>query len=115
MMNIELTRVKVKNGKSAKVDEWLQLLHNEIDKVLLTLEAEKMYVETIFREFTENGEFLYWYSIQGDGGASLHESDFEIDKLHIAYWEECIDEDYEPVHMKKKVSMIQDKVLAVLQ
>ena len=67
MMNIELTRVKVKNGKSSKVDEWLELLNKEMDKVLLTLEAEKMYVETIFREFTESGEFLYWYSIQGDG------------------------------------------------
>ena len=53
-MNIELTRVKVKNGKSSKVDEWLELLNKEMDKVLLTLEAEKMYVENfsgVYREW----------------------------------------------------------------
>jgi len=58
---IELTRVKVKNGKSAVVDEWMALLNREMDKVLLTLEDEKMYVETIFREFAGSSEFLYWY------------------------------------------------------
>jgi len=58
---IELTRVKVKNGKSAVVDEWMALLNREMDKVLLTLEDEKMYVETIFREVAGSSEFLYWY------------------------------------------------------
>lgn len=60
-MIIELTRVKVKNGKSAVVDEWMALLNREMDKVLLTLEDEKMYVETIFREVAGSSEFLYWY------------------------------------------------------
>lgn len=89
-MNIELTKVKVKKGKSAVVDKWMALLNKEMDKVLLTLEDEKMYVETIFREVTGGEEFLYWYSIQGEGGALLAESKHEIDNLHIAYWEECI-------------------------
>ena len=26
--------------------------------------GEKMYIETIFREKSEEGEYLYWYSIQ---------------------------------------------------
>lgn len=36
-MNIELTKVKVKKGKSAVVDKWMALLNKEMDKVLLTL------------------------------------------------------------------------------
>jgi len=114
-VNIELTKVKVKKGKSAVVDKWMALLNKEMDKVLLTLEDEKMYVETIFREVTDGEEFLYWYSIQGKGGALLAESKHEIDNLHIAYWEECIDKEYEPVHMKNEVVMIQNKVMDVLQ
>ncbi len=66
-MNIELMRVKIKHGKSAVVDEWMALLNKEMAKMLLTLQNAKMYVETIFREVAGSEEFLYWYSIQGEG------------------------------------------------
>lgn len=49
-MNVELTRFKVKQDKSHRVDEWMQLLNDNMKEVLLTLNDEKMYVETIFRE-----------------------------------------------------------------
>jgi hypothetical protein len=42
-MNVELTRFKVKDGKSEKVDEWLKFLNNNMKDVLVTLEGEKMY------------------------------------------------------------------------
>ena len=68
MLNIELTRFKVKKGKSKVVDEWLSFLNDNMNETLLTLEAEKMYVETIFREVLNGDEYLYWYSVQGVGG-----------------------------------------------
>lgn len=46
-LNVELTRFKVKEGKSDRVDEWLAFLNDNIKGVLVTLEGEKMYVETI--------------------------------------------------------------------
>ena len=46
--NVELTRFKVKRGKSKQVDEWMNFLNEHMDEVLLTLVDEKMYVETIF-------------------------------------------------------------------
>lgn len=49
-MNVELTRFRVKKDKSEQVDEWLKFLNENMLDVLLTLEGEKMYVETIFRE-----------------------------------------------------------------
>ena len=54
-MIVELTRFRVKLGMSHKVDEWLKFLNDNMEGVLLTLEREKMYVETIFREEL-NGE-----------------------------------------------------------
>ena len=68
MINIELTRFRVIKGKSEKVDEWMKFLNDNMKDVLLTLEGEKMYVETIFREILDGEEYLYWYSVQGKGG-----------------------------------------------
>lgn len=41
MLQVECTRFKVKEGKSAVVDEWLQFLNDNIKDVLVTLEDEK--------------------------------------------------------------------------
>lgn len=49
-LNVELTRFRVKKGKTEKVDEWLKFLNENMKDVLITLEGEKMFVETIFRE-----------------------------------------------------------------
>lgn len=95
-MKVELTRFRVKKDKSARVDEWLELLNRRMNEVLLTLKDEKMYVETIFREKTNEGEFLYWYSVQREGGAHVTQSKHEIDRLHIDFSKECLDLDYKP-------------------
>ncbi|MED1608540.1 DUF6176 family protein [Bacillus paranthracis] len=109
-MNVELTRFKVKQGKSHRVDEWLQFLNDNMKEVLLTLNDEKMYVETIFREIRDGEEHLYWYSVQGEGGALVENSHHEIDKKHLEFWYECIDEEVPSVDMKTEVVMIQDVV-----
>lgn len=90
-MKIELTKFKVKPGKSARVDEWMSVLRGHLPEVLLTLDREKMYVESIFREVESNSDYLYWFTIQGDSSASLIDSPHEIDKIHLAFWRECID------------------------
>lgn len=109
-MHVELTRFKVKDGKSERVDEWLDFLNKNMKDVLITLEGEKMYVETIFREHVNGEEFLYWYSVQGTGGQEVTESEHWIDKKHLEYWDECIDSSFRPVDLKTEVVMIPDKV-----
>ncbi|MFD9628141.1 DUF6176 family protein [Peribacillus muralis] len=109
-MDIELTRYKVKEGKTDRVDEWLRFLNDNIKEVLVTLEGEKMYVETIFREHINGEEYLYWYSVQGVGGQEVQDSNHWIDKKHIEYWEECIDETFKPVDLKTEVVMIPEKI-----
>lgn len=109
-MNIELTRFKMKRGKSERVDEWLNFLNENMKDVLITLESEKMYVETIFREHVNGDEFLYWYSIQGEGGQEIQASEHWIDKKHLEYWHECIDETYRPTNLKTEVVMIPKRI-----
>ncbi|MFJ7852088.1 DUF6176 family protein [Peribacillus frigoritolerans] len=109
-MNVELTRFRVKEGKSERVDEWLKFLNENMNDVLITLEGEKMYVETIFREHLNGDEYLYWYSVQGQGGQEVQESDHWIDKKHIEYWKECIDETFKPIDLKTEVVMIPENI-----
>lgn len=114
-MNIELTRFKVKAGKTEKVNEWLQFLNENMKDVLVTLEGEKMYVETIFKETLEGNEYLYWYSIQGENGQAVEESEHWIDKKHLEYWNECIDPTFRPVDLMAEVVMIPEKVKRTME
>lgn len=110
MIHVELTRFKVKEGKSSKVDEWLAFLNKNMTETLLTLEKEKMYVETIFREVLNDEEYLYWYSVQGENGQEIEDSDSWIDKRHLEYWDECIDKEFRPVDLETKVVMIPESI-----
>lgn len=110
LLNVELTRFKVKPGKSHVVDEWLAFLNDNMAETLVTLEDEKMYVETIFREHLDDEEYLYWYSIQGEALIDVEESEHWIDKRHLDYWEECIDKSFKPEDLKAEVMMIPDKI-----
>ncbi|PYF08446.1 DUF6176 family protein [Ureibacillus chungkukjangi] len=114
-MNIECTRFRVKQGKTERVNEWLAFLNEHLDDVLVTLEGEKMFVETIFREVLNGDEFLYWYSVQGTGGVEVEASEHWIDKKHLEYWDECIDKTYRPVDLKTEVVMIPNKVKASMK
>ena len=55
-------------------------------------------------------DYLYWYSIQGENGLPVEESQSWIDKKHLEYWYECIDEEYKPVDLKLEVQMIAKSV-----
>lgn len=109
-MNVELTRFKVKEGKSKIVDEWLLFLNENMKETLITLEKEKMYIETIFREVLNGNEYLYWYSVQGEDGQEVEESEHWIDKKHLEYWEECIDKNFKPIDLSTEVVMIPEKI-----
>jgi len=53
-------------------------------KPLRTLERERVAIETVFCERDDEGDRLVWVMIQGDGGALIHDSPFEIDREHAA-------------------------------
>ncbi|QTD40538.1 DUF6176 family protein [Sporosarcina sp. Te-1] len=114
-MNIELTRYRVKKGKTERVDEWLAFLNNNMDEVLITLEGEKMYVETIFRETLSGEEYLYWYSVRGEDGQDVEESEHWIDKQHLAYWDECIDASFGSKDLTTEVVMIPKKIRSCME
>jgi len=114
-MKVALSRVLVKKGKSERVDEWMKTLNDRMKEALLTLKDEKMYVETIFREKIGEDDFLYWFTIQREGGTHVTESNHEIDHLHIEFKKECLDFDYPRDELSPQVIMISEVVQKAIE
>ncbi len=114
-LHVELSRFRVKEGKSSVVDQWMNFLNEHMEDTLLTLQGEKMYVETIFREVLDGQEYLYWYSVQAEGGIEVENSESYIDKKHLEYWEECIDPSFGMVDLNPQVVMIPKPIYEAME
>ena len=85
----------------------MDFLNNHHEDTVATMANEKMYVENVFKEENPDGyTYFYWYSLQGEGGQAVEESESYIDKKHIEYWDECIDNSYRPVDMVLEENLI---------
>ena len=113
-MRAELTKFKVKEGKSEVVDEWIEYMRDNMEDVLLNLEGEKMYVETIFREVFMDVEYLYWYSIQSDENGEKFDDTY-LDEKHLEYMEECIDKTFRPADMQAEVVMLPEHLRQLIR
>jgi Family of unknown function (DUF6176) len=114
-MKVELSRFRVKAGKSERVDEWLGMLNHRIDEAVETLEREQMKLEVIFREIIDGSEYLYWFSVQGEQGETCETSPFDLDAKHIEFWNECIDEDYGRRDAQAQVVMVPEGVAGAMR
>lgn len=112
-MKAELTKFKVKEGQSELVQEWIEYMRDNMDDVLLNLEGEKMYVETIFREVFMDVEYLYWYSIQADDSEKI--DDTYLDPKHLEYMNACIDQTFRPADMQAEVVMLPERLRKLLR
>ncbi len=111
MVQIELTRFRIKKGKEQRAEEWMKFLNDHHADTVSTMSGEKMYVETVFKEENADGYmYFYWYSIQGENGNAVEDSESYIDKKHLEYWEECIDNTYRPVDMTLMQSLLAPKI-----
>jgi uncharacterized protein DUF6176 len=75
----------------AEAERWMRMLNDRRDEAVRTLERERERValEIVFRERDEHGDGLVWMTIQGERGASIADSPFEIDREHLAFAERC--------------------------
>jgi hypothetical protein len=68
-----------------EAERWMQVLNDRHDEAVQTLERERMAIEIVFREHDEDGDWLVWVLIHGEGGSSIEDSPFEIDRDHAAF------------------------------
>lgn len=93
-MKTEFDTFRIKLGKETRAREWMQVLRDRKAECIQTLEREKMVLETIFMTEKDGRLYLSWFSIQGDNAESVESSEHEIDKLHGAFWDECVDKTF---------------------
>ena len=105
-MKVELSRFKIKKGKEAAADEWMKLLNDRIAEAVETMGREKMYVEAVFEESINGEKYLTWFSIQDESGKMCATSEYELDKIHLKYWKECIDEGIPADNQKLKLFLL---------
>ena len=53
--------------------------------------------------------------MQGEGGQDVETSSHWIDKKHLEYWDECIDETFGSFDLSTEVVMIPDAVKAAMK
>jgi Family of unknown function (DUF6176) len=114
-MKVELSRYKVKADKLARTDEWLKMLNDRMAESIPILDREEMKLEVIFREVINGEEYLYWFSVQGEHGESIHTSPHDIDKEHIKFGEECLDHGYGRRDAQPQVVMVPDIVARAME
>ena len=84
-MSVELSRGRVLPGASAEADRWMAMLQERHAECVASLDRERMAVEVVFRTREADGsDFLWWFSLKGDGGAGLDGSPLPIDADHLA-------------------------------
>ena len=116
MTKVELTRFRIRKGKEAKAQEWMDFLNEHHTDTVATMTGEKMYVESVFKEKNPDGyTYFYWYSVQGEGGNAVEESKSYIDKKHIEYWKKCIDPSYQPEDLLPEVIMIPHGIKKIME
>jgi hypothetical protein len=111
---VQLSRFRIRDGKRPVVDEWMAWIDRHRDEALETLEPERMYVESIFSDTVDGVDYLYWYTVQGPGGRRVEDSDHSMDRRHMEYFRECVDESVPPVVLRSRVHLVPESVQAAM-
>jgi hypothetical protein len=101
-----LTTFTVKTGMEVKADEWLRVLIERKAECIETLDRERMHFETIFKSTRDGRMRLSWFDVQSPGGAHVGTSTLAIDKIHMDYWQQCIDREIPPETFEHVVSFV---------
>ena len=106
----ELMAFPVLPGKEARAAEWLDMLVARQPECVTTLDREAMHFESIFRVHIGGRLHLSWFSVQGETGSHVDSSPFDVDKLHLEFWRECIDSSAPPLKFTHVVNFVPPSI-----
>ncbi|MGH9067542.1 MAG: DUF6176 family protein [Acidimicrobiales bacterium] len=84
-LRVELSRQRLLPGADAEADAWMTMLNERSEECVATLEREQMALEIVFRREDDDGEWLYWVQVRGEGGAEELDESVPIDRDHLAF------------------------------
>jgi hypothetical protein len=110
----EFVTFVVKAGMEAEAEAWMNLLIRRQQECIETLDPEHMHYECIFRSFRNGRLCLSWFSVQGSAGRDVRDLPQEINKLHLEFWDKCIDTTVAPEKFEHLVSFVPPTVAAAI-
>lgn len=110
----EFVTFVVKEGLEAEADRWMRLLVQRQQECLETLEQERMHYESVFRSIRGGRLCLSWFSVQSSGGRDVRDSSHEIDRLHLEFWNKCMDPNIPPERLEHIVSFVSEDIADVI-
>ena len=90
-LKTELVSFAVLPGMESEAEAWMSVLQQRRAECVETLDRERMRYESVFKSHHDGRMYLSWFSVQGEDGSHVEGSPFEIDRLHVEYWDRCID------------------------
>jgi len=84
-MRLELSRARIRPGKEAVFDEWMEMLNSRPEELQQGLPAERAVFEATFRSVESDGStWIYHLSLMGvDGGPN--DETIPVDADHVAF------------------------------
>ncbi len=110
----EFVTFAVKIGMEAEAETWMNLLVQRQQDCLETLDRERMHYESIFRVVRNGRLYLSWFSVQSADGRDVQDSPYQIDKLHLEFWNKCIDTSVAPEALEHVVSFVPKDVAGTI-
>jgi hypothetical protein len=90
-------RIKIKAGALEEVREWFKILTDRKDELLYAFSQEGVWLESVFLEHAQDGDYLIYYTRQDDLEkvyTTLGKLGLPIRLFHVECWkkhcEECI-------------------------
>lgn len=111
----EFMTFHIKQGMEAEADIWMRILKDRKDECVQTLDRERMHYEAVFKS-SQNGRMcLSWLTVHGVTAERLRDSPHAIDKLHMEYWDRCIDTEMPPEKFQHVVTFLPESIRRAME
>ena len=106
----EFMTFTVKPGMEEEAQAWMRMLTQRQAECVQTLDRERMHYESIFKSARDGRMCLSWLTVHGASAERLRNSPYPIDKLHLEYWDKCIDMDIPAERLEHVVSFLPEPI-----
>lgn len=80
------------------------------DAAPFACDVELRSFESIFQIHIAGRLHLSWFGVRSQAGALVDSSPLEVDKLHMAFWRECIDSSTPPLKFTHIVNFVPSSI-----
>ncbi len=89
-LKVSLYRFELNKDKMKIYEDWVKWHDTEHEPIVASLEREKMYLESVFRDTLNYPNVIYWLAFNGEGGKNYESSPLAVDKKHSEYMRQIL-------------------------